>query len=490
MDSTALSAFLGSYASADSISVFSAIQTRCFDLIHSRLLSGSLGVNAVSKDLSAVISALREKTVRSEEKVKAQRLKEAKRMKEVLERKLQFVEGEIEEMSEVTVSKSALSRHRSSGLADIAEELKRRKSTEFVRKLHIAQRISQRRKDLQASISAEERLKEAEEIQAQRAEREKKAITEREERVKSMQELAKRRREYLEEVRNVCKQTALTPPARSIAFPDLPIHPPARALKLQPSHEELKAHFQLYSQTKRVHKERKIREIEEKRLSDRVHATINGRHYAEALEERRIQREMEEKRVAERALAKEKQRRYADLVQEMYFPKVDPKKQHEIERRKLQSSVPRYKSSNSPQIDKETSSISRDIKLEDTLTPKPPVPRFPHGKKPVITPPRTPEPLKRRDYLAELRRESVNQSHLTLQSIQLSTKEWAENLRAFSQSPIELQAKLTQLETATKRHEVALSHLPAVDKEAIAAEAGLNSLLVHSIRAKLALLQK
>ena len=480
--------FLRSYRCMFSPDLRASLTNLVQSRVASRVISGELVLSPISKDLNRALSTLREKASPSdiEGNIQAQRLRETRRLKEDLERKLQFVDEEISAISGQTKSKSALSRHKSTGLEEIPEELKRRKSTEFVRKLHLAQQASQRRRDLQASITARDLQKEAAEISIQREERERREAAEREERLKSMQERALRRKEYMDEVKNICKQTVFTPPAQSVTLPDLPVLPSIRTLKQHPSPEDLKAHFQLYAQSKRVHKERKNREFEEKRLSDRVHATINGRHYAEALEERRAEREKEEKRATERIFAREKQRRYAELVQEMYFPRVDPRKQGEVERRKLQGSVPR----NAATRDKGTSRTSRDvasIQLEETQSAKPAVPRFPHGKP---SPPVTPEPSRPRDYLAELRRASINQSHQALQSIQTSTQEWAADLRTFADSPTALQAKLTQLEATTKRHELALSHFPAADQEALTAEAGLNSLLVHSIRAKLALLHQ
>lgn len=377
---------------------------------------------------------------------------EAMQEREQLTAKLQTVQGNIETLK--TSDMEAVYRQRPH-LMDQEERRKyredearkREETSEFARKL----REEQHRRYLKQKAEFEALQQSIAEAQAAEHQRDQEKVEllrqEKEARLRSIHEKAEQRKEYLRNMRKHAEE--VVPPLKQV-----------RQLGSEgASHSADSRPFQARTRPSKY------------TASDHTSYPVSpvpAKKYAlspflrKALKSEADNRAKALQTVVEKRNRAEKTKRYAEIVKEMFAPTVDLMKQKELEliKHKLGNPVIR-------KLDKER---SRGEEEEE----KKPRPRRKADKtdlKPVAPPKKPPV-----DYLARMHSERQSELNRLLH----------DHLPSIPDTSAEDPSQVRKLEKLAKRKEMMMKRLSPL--ESVEVEAGVNSLVVSSVKAKLALL--
>ncbi|CAG9331068.1 unnamed protein product [Blepharisma stoltei] len=236
-----------------------------------------------------------------------------------------------------------------------------------------------------------------------------------------------------------------------------------------------------------------LRECEERRrerakqrsidhIANSASLDLKSKFYDNILEEEKKLKEEKEKEFLQKKLKLEKQLLYSEIIKEAYSPIIDPAKQKEmkllIEKLKHDPFSARHKKSINSWSERRVSEGNQSIHSrkwkENPMVPK-------------LKPPREPIFI---DYLAEKRKERENSDSPVFGR---NAKQWVEGLadtNLTDRDRIKIKAKAAKLERYVQQQEVKLEFLDPYNGEGIKAANDLNDMLVSSIKAKLALLEK
>ena len=400
-----------------------------------------------------------------EVRARAQQLASARQQKQLVEERLRFLSESLADLS----APSQFSPQQRSAHTD-----KLRESALFARKMQEEQRALQRIRATGiarqvASLQEREALDHSRRVTIERKEAE-----EREARLNTLQMQAQARAERLSQLKSII-------PVRK-SSPSMPTSnsPKSDLAKKHETKESLIEHLHRYKSRLKTEQQRRLRLLEERKLTESVHSALFSNSYMAILQEGRDRKQEQVRATSEKVIAAAKQRRYAELVREMYFPVIDRRKVEEMQALKAASTH------------KRTSNGLEKRKIEEsTDSERQSRPSLPRRRKlpKVEVQPAVPKPV---DYLAEQRRSVTKRTIHALQILQRTPIDWEADLHDSSLSATEkvqrVQRKAAVLEDRARREEALLGRAE-VSVQGLEAQAGLNDMLVASVQAKLALLQ-
>ena len=456
-------------------------------------------------NLSSYIEQRQAKQQSVEENIRDHRLKEATRLKQELEQKLEHLQDNIktlEQDAEEPVNSQKLpildSKARQAHFEE--EERRRQETAEFAKKLRqdqleIARRNKQREEELNRKVQIELDL-----AQKRREEEEALQQAEKAKKLADMQEKAKKRKENIEYRKRAASeetnrlrsqqymhdrlsqdylskvlQTEQEKKQEILAKQHL-LHQPIRLDEIQEHakrYEELKRERQAHIEAERQNK------ILDSQISGISHA--KGSSFTQAVLNQDKQTKMEQQQVAEaKRRLQEKKQRYALLVKEMFVPAVDPVKQKEMEVIKERLAHPvshlaKNSTTRSLSDHPETASVFEPRKFRDN----PMLPKPKPKKEAVVV-----------DYLGERRNQRGSDAFSV--SAQRGSLEIDENFGSDlndGEKAKLIKMRAEKVERAAKRRELLLSQVNPTSPGALEAHESVNDALISSIRAKLSLLK-
>jgi hypothetical protein len=433
------------------------------------IATGEVKVKETAVPMEYAIEKMREKQEVWEVKAREKQLAEARLQKQVLEQRLSFLTESLADLSAPSFpSPKQIS----------SETEKLQESALFAKKMQEEQRALQRQRAISlarqvANLQDREALDHSRLLSLERKEAE-----EREMRVKAMQMQAQARAERLSQFKALIHVRKSPPSIRSLSSPK------SEVVRNRETKESLKDHLHRYESRLKTEQQRRLRMLEEKKLTESVHSVLFSNSYAAIQQEERDRKQEQARAASEKLIAASKKRRYAELVREMYFPAVDRRKVEEMQELKAASTHKRL-THKSNGINKRRTEGSTDSERQAR-------PSLPRIRKPFKVDPPSAEKPKPTDYLAEQRRTAAKRTAQTLQQLRLEHIDWDADLHDTSLSEAEkverVKRKAARLEDRVRRNEALLGKAE-VSVQGLDAEAGLNDMLVASVKAKLALLQ-
>ena len=429
-----------------------AVLTTAHSHIRKQILHGRTSVPA-SGNLLTRIQTLHSLHPPYEEQLREHRLKEALRLQQELSEKLTYIADTIHTLAVKPKEKPTRKQ-----LQEM-EEKKRLESEEFTKKLREQQKaIELHREKVLAEMTLQQMQLEKEE--RQKAEMQAQALAaEREKRVEQLRLKRMEREHHLSQVRLRVRESPEPRKELSLSLPEIqPLKPAQRPLVTK---EELDEHQRKYEEMKKLGQERRRQHLSV--TASAPHLPLSKGMQRVLLEQKKMKEEAEIQ-AAFRLQILKKQKEYAHIVRTEHLPTIDKKKAAEIQAAK----EPRKRSA------------SPEPRLNVTVPrprprPKPKPKEEPKEEQKPEAPPR--------DFLEEQRRAQL--SRLTVALEKLRTVDTAQLQSLPSE---EKRSQLAALEAQARQGEALLSRLNPGDSEALRVEEGVNSLLLSSIKAKLALL--
>lgn len=432
------------------------------------IATGQVKVKETAVPMEYAIEKMRGKQEVWEVKAREKQLAEARLQKQVLEQRLSFLTESLADLSAPSFpSPKQIS----------SETEKLQESALFAKKMQEEQRALQRQRAISlarqvANLQDRDALDHSRLLSLERKEAE-----EREMRVKALQMQAQARAERLSQFKALIHVRKSPPSIRSLSSPK------SEVVRNRETKESLKDHLHRYESRLKTEQQRRLRMLEEKKLTESVHSVLFSNSYAAIQQEERDRKQEQARAASEKLIAASKKRRYAELVREMYFPAVDRRKVEEMQELKAASTHKRLTHKNNG-IQRRTEGST-----DSERQARPSLPRI---RKPFKVDPPPAEKPKPADYLAEQRRTAAKRTAQTLQQLRLEHIDWDADLRDTSLSEAEkverVKRKAARLEDRVRRNEALLGKAE-VSVQGLDAEAGLNDMLVASVKAKLALLQ-
>jgi len=382
---------------------------------------------------------------------------------------------------------------------------------DFTKKLNEEKAERKRRHQEREKEQRDKIMKEIEEEQKLRQDRLKTFEEEKQKRVQELKAKAEQRKKQLQEMKELTNQeykkaTNYKPLYKKLEekFNNQVLMPELEKKKAQLAQKrmmyqpidskEIQEHAKKVDLIKQEQETKRLKELQQKQLDYKLNSVSqeNRSKFMEAaIEEEKRKKEEQRKAEEDRKRLLERKRQYADLVKEMFQPTVDQLKRKEIElakerlkhpsaRRQTLSQNPSSKSWNpSPSMmnSNETERAAAQIKKRKWK------------KNPMVPePPPRPEP-KKVDYLAERRK--VRESQQKNMSFAFKKIDLDQEFNSASNTdPEELRKKAAEVEKEARRQEAKILAYKSQDQQALEASSQVNDMLISSIRAKLALLEK
>lgn len=438
-------------------------------------------------DLAPLIEKRQAKQQTAEDNLREFRLREALRLKQELEQKLEHIQDNIkslEAVSEPETQKPVQMDSEARKEYFKEEERRRQETAEFAKKLRAQQIELARRNRLREEDMQRKFQQELAQSQKRKEEEEVRLLEERAKRLEELHERANKRKADLEQRRRVGSEESGRLRAFSYAHERMSqenFRTPQeqeilakKKLNYQPIRlEELQEHARKHDEMMREMQRRKEAERQSQALDSQINALPKASVFTHSVLEQEKKAREEAEQVAEaRKKLQEKKQRYALLVKEMFAPAVDPLKRKEMEMIKEKLAA-----SHLPKV-----STARSLPSEPVLF-KPP--RF--KENPMVPRPPPKREAKVADYLLEQRQnreKAVFQVSGNL-DLDLSVDPEADDERKAHL----LKERTEKLEREAKRRELLLSQASPTSAGALDAHENLNDALITSIKAKLSLLK-
>lgn len=438
-------------------------------------------------DLAPLIEKRQANQQTAEDNLREFRLREALKLKQELEHKLEHIQENIKSLEAVSEPET----HKSAQMDSEArkeyyreEERRRQETAEFAKKLRAEQlelarrnrlREGEMQHKLQQELALAEKRKEEEEVRLQE---------ERAQRLEELQERARKRKADLEQRRKIASEESGRIRAFSYAHermsqenfrtPQEQEMLAKKKLEYQPiKREDLQEHARKHDEIMREMQRRKEAERHNQALDSQINALPRASAFTHSVleQEKKVKEEAEQAGEARRKL-QEKKQRYAMLVKEMFAPAVDPLKRKEMEMIKEKLAV-----SHLPKV-----STARSLPSEPILFNPP---KF--KENPMVPKPPPKREAKFSDFLLEKRQnreKAVFQVSGNL-DLDLSVDPGADEEHKAQL----LKVRTEKLERQAKRRELLLSQASPTSSGALDAHENLNDALITSIKAKLSLLK-
>jgi hypothetical protein len=373
------------------------------------------------------------------------------------------------------------------------QKMKTEETKEFTKKL-IEDRIERQKRNQERE--REFRMKALQEMEEQRKQQEEIMKKLEEEKLLKLNDLAKKgeiRKKIIEEKKEEISRSPVNVKPlykqmedaykQKVLMPQLEQHKAELAKKrmdFQPLNpDELKAHSKHHEELRRQFEYRRKKEIEQKKLDAQLNLASNSlqsKFTIAVLEEEKRKKEEQERRLQEKQLNINKRLQYSKLVKEMFIPtSVDPSKLEDASRSKSKSKI------KSAEIDR--NSAKRKIGVTDYKSDIGFRPSLPKKKEPVET-----KEVKTIDYLAE-KRKVREQNPKQFKNLHVELQKEIED--EIDHSQIEkIKAKAEIIDQRAKLKEMKMGKYGKEEVKGIKAGDKVNDMIISSIRAKLALLDK
>lgn len=427
--------------------------------VKGRLLKAKLRI-ATDVDVKEGIRTLQAELERELEAVeRLRKYFEAVREKEELTVKLQTVQGNLEALKTTDVEAVARPRPHLMDREERkrymqAEEKKREETSDFAKRL----REEQHKRYLKQKAEFEALQREIEDAKAQEEQRFQDKVDllrqEKEARIRSIQDKAAQRKEYLRSMRKHAEE-AVPPlkPARYVGEPQTASHSAdSKPFQAFPKPANHSVHLAPSPPSPLPSKKYSLSPFLRKALQSEA-----------AERSKALQISLEKRKRAE------KTKRYAEIVKEMFAPAVDLMKQKELELIKHKLNNP---------VVKRVEGKGEEEKAVQRLRPRRKIEK--NDVKSIESPKKVPV-----DYLARMHSERQSQLNRLLRDNSSQAQESSVSFRP-GEDPTLAQGEVRRLEKLAKRQELMLKRLDPLESADM--EAGVNSLVVSSVKAKLALL--
>ena len=375
------------------------------------------------------------------------------------------------------------------------EELKKKteETKDFTKKL-IEDRLERHKRNQERE--REFRMKTLQEMEEQRKQQEEILKKLEQEKLSKLNEMAKKgeiRKKVLEEKKEeISKSPVNTKPLykqmedaykQKVLMPQLEHHKAELAKKrinYQPLNpDELKEHSKQHEELKKQFEYRRKKELEQKQLDSQLNMASNSmqsKFTIAVLEEQKRKKEEEERKEYERMLNINKRLQYSKLVKEMFVPAVAENK---IQEAVITKSKTKVKSAEMDRgSDKKKIGVT-DYKSDIGLRPA-------RGKK------KEPEVKKEAevvDYLAEKRKQREIKPN-EARALHVELQKDIEDEEIDSAKMQKIKAKAERIDKQAKQKEVFIGKFQKEGVKGIKAGDEVNDMIISSIRAKLALLDK
>ena len=378
------------------------------------------------------------------------------------------------------------------------EELKKKteETKDFTKKL-IEDRLERQKRNQERE--RELRMKTLQEIEEQRKQQEEILKKLEEEKLSKLTEMAKKgeiRKKLLEEKKEEISRSPVSSKPlykqmednykQKVLMPQLEHHKAELAKKrinYQPLNpEELKEHSRHHEDLKKQFEYRRKKELEQKQLDSQLNLASNSlqsKFTIAVLEEQKRKKEEEEKKEYEKMLNINKRLQYSKLVKEMFVPAVAENKIQEAAVTKTKTKVKSAEQDRGS--DKKKIGVT-DYKSDIGLRPV-------RSKKKEIEAKKEIEVV---DYLAEKRKKRENKGNgdFAASALHVELQKEIEGEEIDSVKIERIRAKAERVDKQAKQREGAIGQFQKDGVKGIKAGDEVNDMIISSIRAKLALLDK
>lgn len=377
-------------------------------------------------------------------------------------------------------------------------------SKEFTKKLEEEKSIRLKRIQEREREMRMKAIQEIEEQRARQAEIERKLEEEKQKKISELMQKNENRKKNLEEVKqDITKRTINSKPLykqmedaykQQVLMPQLEQHKAELAKKrilYQPlDHNELKEHLRKHEETKREQEYRRKKELRQKMFDAEVNSAssnLNSKFTLAILEEEKRKKDELEKIKGEKHINVNKRLQYSKLVKEMFPPVIDEGKKFDPD--PVSKSRKNLKRAFSGDGSREQSIEKKKISVADYKSEIGSIPRRHWKKNPLVPEPKEIRESKIVDYLSDKRKQRDNQPtdikpiHIDLQQDLLDDNFDNEKAK-------KIKAKAELVDKVAKKQERLLVNMRDDGVKGIEAGDQVNDMILSSIKAKLALLDK